>query len=100
MRDAAEDLAKLKVRVLGISMDAVKAQRSFHGKQKLNFDLLSDPGGDVTRKYGGVMKIFGVPKRVTFVVDPEGVVRKIITKVQVGSHGKDLVETLKELQEK
>ena len=98
LRDAAKDLAKLRVQVFGISCDNIAKQKTFWKKQKLNFDLLSDPKGDVAKRYGVLYKGRTFSKRVTFVIDPKGVIRLIETKVKVRSHGKDLVTKIKELQ--
>ena len=63
--------------VLGISDDSVASHGAFKAKYGLPFLLLSDRGG-VVRKLFGVAKRFGVlPGRVTFVIDRDGVVRRV-----------------------
>jgi peroxiredoxin Q/BCP len=63
--------------VLGISDDSSESHARFAAKYDLPFRLLSDRGGHVRKLYG-VTKIFGViPRRVTFVVDREGVIRHV-----------------------
>lgn len=100
LRDAAEDLEKLKVRVLGISLDDVKTQKSFCKAQKLNFDLLSDAKGEVAKKYHALMKGRPYAKRMTFVIGPNGKIRSILQrkKLKVRTHGKDLVTLITKLQ--
>ncbi len=86
------------VRVFGISLDSVKKQAEFHEKQELNFPLLSDPDGSAAAKYGVLPKGGSYAKRVTFVIDPKGVLRAIDDKVNVQSHGEDLIELVETLQ--
>ncbi|MFT4538767.1 MAG: peroxiredoxin Q/BCP [Planctomycetota bacterium] len=78
--------------VYGISTDDVASQKAFHKAQKLNFSLLSDPNAGAAKAYDVLMDGRPYAKRVTFVIDGEGVLRTIDQAVQVGSHGKDLIE--------
>jgi peroxiredoxin Q/BCP len=99
LRDAAKDLEALKVRVLGLSLDDVAAQRRFAEGQKLAFTLLSDPDGSAAAKYGVLAPGGRYAQRVTFVVDPAGVVRLVDRAVDVSSHGSDLVTAIRRLQQ-
>jgi len=74
-RDSHEEFVDAGARVVGISGDSVESHRAFAAKHQLPFTLLADTDGSV-RKAWGVTKTLGLlPGRVTFVVDPEGVVR-------------------------
>lgn len=88
---------QLGSRIYGLSLDDVKAQAAFHEAQKLSFPLLSDPDGSVARKYG-VFLARGFANRVTFVIDPNGVLRHVDQTVAVDSHGRDLIELLTRLK--
>jgi len=62
--------------VIGISGDSVESHVKFADKHHLPFTLLSDEDGEL-RKEWGVSKSLGLlPGRVTYVIDPQGVVRK------------------------
>ncbi len=75
-RDSFEAFTDVGARVVGISSDSVDSHRAFAEKYNLPFMLLSDTGGAV-RKQWGVGRTLGlIPGRVTYVIDPEGVVRK------------------------
>ena len=100
LRDAAKEFARLKVRVFGISLDNETAQKRFWKAEKLNFDLLCDTSATVAKGYRALMKGRNFTKRITFIIDPKGVIRAIVTRVKVKSHGKDLVEQIKKLQKK
>lgn len=79
----------------GLSLDSVTDVKKFHEEQKLNFPLLSDPDGSAATKYGVFAGRFA--QRVTFVIDPDGVLRHVEEKVDVSNHGKDLAAILAEL---
>lgn len=74
-RDAYEDFTEAGAEVIGISRDAVESHLAFAGRHRLPFLLLSDPDGEVHRRYGALALGGLMPRRVTFVIDREGVVR-------------------------
>jgi peroxiredoxin Q/BCP len=98
LRDSLADLAAVGVSVAGISLDDVAAQKSFHEAQKLNYPLLSDPDGSVAAKYGALAAGKPYSVRVTFVIDPEGVVRHLDATVDVANHGRDLAAIVRGLR--
>ena len=74
-RDAHQDFADAAAAVVGISSDGEASHDSFARKQRLNYLLLSDPGGKVRRAYGIPKTLGVVDGRATFVIDRSGVVR-------------------------
>lgn len=100
-RDAKKELDKLHARVLGVSGDTVEALQKFRDKYKLNFPL----AGDTTRK---MLEAYGVWQeknlygqksmgivRTTFLIGPEGNIRKVFPKVRVEGHAQDILASLK-----
>jgi peroxiredoxin Q/BCP len=76
-RDAYEDFKDAGAEVVGISSDSAGKHRAFADKHRLPFVLVSDEAGAV-RKLFGVPKSLGLfPGRVTYVIDPGGVVRHV-----------------------
>ncbi len=69
-RDSIKSIRKLGAEVYGISTDSVKDQAAFHEEHSLQFDLLSDEDGKVTKKFGAKMAVFNISKRWTFIIDP------------------------------
>jgi peroxiredoxin Q/BCP len=98
LRDAANELAKLNAVIFGISVDTVQTQKEFCTEQKLPFPLLADPDGKIAKLFGVFNEERKLSKRVTFIVDPKGIVRAVDEKVNVRTHGQDLIKRLKELQ--
>jgi peroxiredoxin Q/BCP len=56
--------------------------------------LLADPDKTVTEKYG-VLNMIGIASRVTFVIDKQGIIRKIYEKVDPAENYKELLDFLK-----
>jgi peroxiredoxin Q/BCP len=74
-RDAHQDFDAAGATVVGISSDGAASHEAFARKQRLNYLLLSDPGGKVRKAYG-IPKTMGIlDGRATFVIDRSGVVR-------------------------
>jgi peroxiredoxin Q/BCP len=99
-RDAAATLKKKNAVVLGVSKDSIASHCKFRDKYDLNFPLLSDPDGEVLEKYGAwgekVMygkKMMGII-RSTFVIGPDGKIKKIFPKVKVDGHAEEVLAVL------
>ncbi len=102
-RDNQAGFKKLGVAVLGVSGDALPSHEKFRAKYKLNFPLLSDPDKAVAKKYGawGEKVLYGKKTvgmiRSTFVIDGEGVVRKVFPRVKVDGHAEKVLEAVRAL---
>jgi peroxiredoxin Q/BCP len=103
VRDHEADYAGAGAVVLGISPDPVKAIRKFYDKQHLNFELLADEDHAVSEEYGVWVeksmygKTYWGASRTTFVIDEDGVVRKVIKKVKPDTHDQEVLAALNEL---
>ncbi len=93
-RDNLSQFKEFNAEVLGVSTDDVESHKAFKQKENLNFTLLADPDKEVTKKYG-VLSSYGVASRVTFVIDKNGIIRKIFDKVDVNENYKELLDFLK-----
>ncbi len=92
LRDNYEALQKAGYVVLGISSDSEKSHVKFKEKQSLPFSLISDPDKKVHELYGTWVeksmygrKYMGTA-RTTFIIDEEGKVEEIISKVKTKDH--------------
>ena len=101
-RDNQAALKKKGVVVLGVSGDSLASHDKFKAKYKLNFPLLSDPDKAVAKKYGawGEKVLYGKKSvgmiRSTFVIDGDGVVRKVFPRVKVDGHAEKVLEVVKD----
>lgn len=103
MRDARDELTDLGAEVIGISKDDAASHEKFKTKYNLNFTLLSDKDGVTIDAYGAWgAKQFGREGvlRRTFIIDPDGIVRKVFGRVTPLGHGTQVIEELKKLQAK
>ena len=88
VRDAKQDLKKLKVDVLGLSPDPPEKQKKFDTKYSLGFPLLADLGHKVADAYGvwgdktNYGKTYKGIIRSSFLVDENGVILRAWYKVK------------------
>ena len=100
LRDANDELIELGAQVIGISKDDEDSHRKFKAKHKLNFTLLSDTTGETIEKYGAWgPKMFGKIgiQRKTFIINPEGEIKKTYGRVTPLGHGDKVISDLKAL---
>ncbi len=102
-RDAGARLAAAGAVVLGISPDDTASHQRFRDKHRLDFTLLTDPDKRVATAWGawGEKVLYGKKAtgmiRSTFVLDDQGVVRKVFSRVRVEGHVDKVLESLKGL---
>ena len=98
-----EEFERLGAVVLGVSKDSVESHRRFRERHGLRVTLLSDLEHRVIEAYGawGRKKSRGREYygtvRSTFIIDPEGVVRRVWRNVKVKGHADEVLKALKEL---
>lgn len=96
-RDNYEDLKGLGAEVVGVSVDEVGVQCDFARENRLSFPLIADSDEAVSRAYGAMRML--VNRRITYVIDPQGVIAAIFQhEVQVLKHIDDVVNFLKGLR--
>jgi thioredoxin-dependent peroxiredoxin len=86
--------------ILGVSLQDEKSHREFCAKESLTFKLLADTKKEVSEKYDSIMN-FGVVQlsaRHTFLIDPNGAVRKVWTDVDVKKHSNDVLAAIEEIE--
>lgn len=75
-RDQIKRFTDGHAQVLGVSTDDLATLKKFADSLKLPFPLLSDEKGKTAAAYD--VKILGFARRVTFVIDPQGKVEKVL----------------------
>lgn len=100
-----QDFVDLNAVVLGVSRDSVASHERFRERQELPFDLLSDgeeklcQAFDVMRTKNMYGKQVRGIERSTFLIDPDGVLRREWRKVKVPGHVDTVLENLRALAE-
>ena len=86
--------------VIGVSPDGVKSHRKFADKFSLSFDLLADTDHALAEACGVWVeksmygkKYMGI-ERTTFVIDENGIVTKVFTKVKPAGHAEEVIAAL------
>ena len=101
-REAFADFKKRDIKVLGVSTDSEASHKKFAAKYKLPFTLLADPDHSIADAYGvyGEKKFMGRTylgvKRVTFLIDEKGKVKKVFDKVKPEEHARDVLEAFEQ----
>lgn len=95
-----DDISKFRaadVEILGVSTDPVASHQVFAQKYQLNFPLLADDKKEVAQLYGALNPEKGYAKRMTYLIDKAGIIRRIIPAVQVDGHSEELQRAVKAL---
>jgi peroxiredoxin len=79
MKNFQANLKRLEAtdtQVLGVSMDSPFANHAFAEQIGVTFPLLSDWGGDTTRKYGIYVDKYKAARRVNFLIGKDGRIKQ------------------------
>jgi peroxiredoxin Q/BCP len=102
-RDANHVMLQRGIVVLGVSKDSVSSHQKFVDKYSLPFPLLADTDTTVSQLYAAYGEKSNYGKtymgviRKTFLIDKDGIVRKIWHKVKPEGHANEVLETVEEL---
>ncbi len=95
-----QDFENAKISVVGLSADDVQSHENFCKKYSLSVELLADPQALLLKKaevgqseYKGTMYW----DRTTFVIDPQGTLRKVYLKVNHEGHEQTLLKDIREM---
>ncbi|NJB35515.1 thioredoxin-dependent thiol peroxidase [Croceivirga sp. JEA036] len=97
LRDNYQELQAQGYDLLGVSADSEKRQANFKNKYEFPFPLLADEDKTVINAFGvwGPKKFMGKEydgiHRTTFIVNEEGVVKEVITKVKTKDHAAQIL---------
>ena len=89
--------------ILGVSADSPERHQKFIDKYKIPFELISDENKKISEKYGvwQEKKLYGKTfmgiVRSTFVIDKNGILKKIFQKVKVKGHVDEVLKILKKI---
>ena len=98
LRDHYKELQDVGYALLGVSADSQKKQRNFSEKYSFPFPLLADEDKQVIEAFGvwGPKKFMGREydgiHRMTFLIDENGVVERVIEKVKTKAHAAQILE--------
>jgi peroxiredoxin Q/BCP len=84
----------LNAKIYGINKDSIKSHKNFIEKYNLKIELLYDKTGEIS-KFFNVKTIFGMCKRDTVLINPEGKIEKIYRGVNPEGNPKEILKYLK-----
>ena len=102
-RDANREMQKRGIIVLGVSADDIKSHQKFADKYGLPYPLLADTDTAVSQLYGVWKeknyygKTYMGVNRETFLIDKDGIVRKVWPKVKAAEHAQEVLEAIESL---
>ena len=98
LRDNYAALTAKGYNVVGVSKDSPASHRKFADKHELPFTLLADTGTQMLQDFGawGEKKMYGKTVmgtlRRTFIFDENGILEKVIEKVDTKNHAAQILE--------
>jgi len=95
-RDMAEYRDR-NAQIIGVSADSVESHEEFCDAEGLEFPLLSDPDGSVSKAYGSWLGAASL--RHTYVIDPDGNIQARFLGVRPVIHSQEVLAKLDELQQ-
>ena len=101
LRDNYHVLQKEGYVIIGISPDSINSHKKFVDKYSLPFSLIADESKKILTDYGvwGEKQMYGRKYmgvlRTTFIIDENGVIESIISKVNTSQHGKQILDLKK-----
>lgn len=100
MADLYPEFQKLGVEVYAVSTDTHFTHKAWHDTsetiKKIQYPMIGDPTGAITRNFGVMIEEAGLADRGTFVIDPEGKIQ--IVEINAGGIGRDAQELLRKVK--
>lgn len=102
LRDNYAELAERGFEVIGVSPDNEKSHIKFKSKYSLPYNLISDTEKNILKEYGawGEKNMYGKivqgVLRTTFIINKDGIIEKVFTKVNTKDHAQQILEGLGE----
>ena|SRR6185436_8260475 len=100
LRDHYAPLKAQGLQIIGVSIDSASSHRKFADKYHLPFTLLSDVDHTIVTAYGAWQeksmygKTYMGTVRMSFLIDPSGVIRQIYPKVKPEEHAEEILHDL------
>ena len=100
LADNYAEFKKLGVEIYSVSTDTHFTHKAWHDSsdtiRKIDYVMVGDPTGAITRNFGVMIEEAGLAERGTFVIDPEGKIQ--IIEINAGGIGRDASELLRKVK--
>ncbi|MCA9582703.1 MAG: peroxiredoxin [Myxococcales bacterium] len=95
-RDAWDRFEEVGAGVVGVSTDDVESHRKFASEHELPFPILADEDGKIADAYG-VPTTLGFARRMTFLIDRHGIIRRVFEDVDPAVHAEEVLRAIESL---
>jgi peroxiredoxin len=100
LADNYDEFQKLGVEIYGVSTDTHFTHKAWHDTSetigKINYPLVGDPTGTISRNFDVLIEAAGLADRGTFVIDPDGVIQ--LVEINAGGIGRNAAELLRKVK--
>ncbi len=100
LADNYAEFQKMGVEIYGVSTDTHFTHKAWHDTSetigKIQFPMIGDPTGAISRNFGVMIEEAGLAERGTFVMDPEGKIQ--IIEINAGGVGRDASELIRKIK--
>ena len=100
LADNYAEFKKLGVEIYSVSTDTHFTHKAWHDSsdtiRKIDYVMIGDPTGAITRNFGVMIEEAGLADRGSFVIDPEGKIQ--IIEINAGGIGRDASELLRKVK--
>ena len=100
LADNYAEFEKLGVEIYGVSTDTHFTHKAWHDTsdtiKKIQYPLVGDPTGNITRNFEVMIEEAGLADRGTFVIDPNGKIQSV--EISAGGIGRDAAELLRKIK--
>ena len=100
LADNYAEFKKLGVEIYSVSTDTHFTHKAWHDSsdtiRKIEYVMVGDPTGTISRNFGVMIEEAGLAERGTFVIDPDGKIQ--IIEINAGGIGRDASELLRKVK--
>ncbi|MDE3058676.1 MAG: peroxiredoxin [Bacteroidota bacterium] len=98
-RDRSDELALLQTKVFGVSFDSLESHQRFAKSCGISFPLIADTEKKIARLYDAVWFSGLAAKRITYVIDRDGVIRGALHyEARIKNHIENAIKITRSLQ--
>jgi peroxiredoxin len=101
--DYYDEFQKMGVEIYSVSTDTHFTHKAWHDSSetigKIQYTMIGDPTGTITRNFDNMREEMGLADRGTFIIDPQGIIQAVeVTSEGIGRNAEDMRRQVKAAQ--
>ncbi|MFT6431041.1 MAG: peroxiredoxin (alkyl hydroperoxide reductase subunit C) [Halopseudomonas sp.] len=101
--DYYDEFQKMGVEIYSVSTDTHFTHKAWHDSSetigKIQYTMIGDPTGTITRNFDNMREEMGLADRGTFIIDPQGIIQAVeVTSEGIGRNAEDMMRKVKAAQ--